>query len=297
MPLRILKSASALIVTALSIGSAQAELPQLSVVQPIEWRSNYQEGMELAASRRKMLLVWFCDEKWAAQDAKFEANVLNQPRIAARIHSGFVAVRVPLEARVPFADGDIRLLDHEAFEEMHGAPGIAILDLTDDQSPQHRRVVSVYPFSRQYITHDKLAVMLDLPQGTLTQRTLIFAVRTHRDRPASTLTDFSPILADETERAAYYQATITDQGHHNWESRFHGINARLPGGLYACEVVAESWPGQTLVDAAEECVDSWRHSHGHWEAVVRTHAMYGYDMKRGVNGVWYACGIFASPPF
>ena len=30
-----------------------------------------------------------------------------------------------------------------------------------------------------------MAVILDLPPGTLTQRTLIYAVRTHPERPAS----------------------------------------------------------------------------------------------------------------
>jgi hypothetical protein len=103
----------------------------------------------------------------------------------------------------------------------------------------------------------------------------------------------SPLLAKETESHAWHQASIALQGHHNWESRFHAINARLPAGLLAQEVCAESWSGQSLVEAADECVASWRHSPGHWEAVRSRHALFGYDMKRGVNGVWYATGIFA----
>ena len=53
---------------------------------------------------------------------------------------------------------------------------------------------------------------LYLPRGTLTQRTLIFAVRSHAESPASTTGDFSPILARESESHARHQASITLQG-------------------------------------------------------------------------------------
>jgi hypothetical protein len=138
--------------------------------------------------------------------------------------------------------------------------------------------------------------MLELPRGSLTQRTLIFALRTHSQRPASTAGHLSSVLLREAESHAQHQANIALQGHHNWDVRFHAINAELTGSLTAREVCAESWPGQNLFDAAEECVASWRQSPGHWEAVSGRHGMYGYDMKRGRNGVWYATGIFAGRP-
>lgn len=134
--------------------------------------------------------------------------------------------------------------------------------------------------------------MLDLPPGTLTQRTLIYAVRTHPERPESTDGQPDPYLFDEAESHSEYQARIRLQGHHAWESRFHRINARLPAGCLASEVCAESWPGQGLLESAIECVRCWRFSSGHWSAVRQRHQVYGYDMKRGDNGVWYATGIF-----
>jgi hypothetical protein len=48
-----------------------------------------------------------------------------------------------------------------------------------------------------------------------------------------------------------------------------------------------------LVAAAIDCVHSWRQSSGHWSAVRSRHRFYGYDMKRGSNGIWYATGIFS----
>jgi hypothetical protein len=61
----------------------------------------------------------------------------------------------------------------------------------------------------------------------------------------------------------------------------------------ASEVVAESWPNQTMIDSCLDCVDSWRHSSGHWGAVRRQHRFFAYDIRRGRNGIWYGTGIFA----
>jgi len=91
------------------------------------------------------------------------------------------------------------------------------------------------------------------------------------------------------------------QGHQQWESRFHRIISRLTGrgrgramSPAPIEVVAESWPNQNLVDSCVDCVDSWRHSSGHWAAVNGEHDSYGYDIQLGTNGIWYATGIFSN---
>jgi hypothetical protein len=259
----------------------------------IVWRENYHEAMHQAEIGGKMLLLWFVHPDWAANDAAFEQGVLQQADIAQTIHQRFVAAKLSVGTTLQSHDQPARLLDHPAFAEMLGTAGLAILDLTDPASPHYRRVVSVYPFQREYVAKDRLAALLDLPLGTLTQRTLIFAIRTHPERPASANSHLSPLLAQESERHAFHQASISLQGHHNWESRFHAMNARLPEGLLAQEVCAESWPGQTLVEAADDCVASWRQSPGHWEAVSSRHVLFAFDMKHGANGVWYATGIFA----
>ena len=106
---------------------------------------------------------------------------------------------------------------------------------------------------------EKMLVILDLPPGTLTQRTLIYAVRTHPERPQSTDGQLREELSEEAERHSGYQARIRLQGHHQWGSRFPRIAALLPRGLTASEVCAESWPGEGLLAAAIECVRCWRH--------------------------------------
>jgi hypothetical protein len=274
---------------------AQANASQREAMpRTIEWRSDYARALDAAQQERKFALLWFFEPEQADAMAALEQGPLAAPGIAEVLEERYVAVRLPVGAR---RDGsDETLLAHPAFGELGGQAGLAIVDLTDEASPHFRRVVSVYPFRRGPITAERLAVLLTLPKGSLTQRTLIYAVRTHPETPQSAQGHFSYVLAEETAKHSGHQASIRLQGHHQWESRFHAINAQLPGGLVAREVCAESWPGQDLLDAAEECVASWRQSAGHWAAVSQRHTLFGYDMQRGANGVWYATGIFASRP-
>jgi hypothetical protein len=170
---------------------------------------------------------------------------------------------------------------------------VAIIDLAHPRAEFYGHVVSTFPFiSGRYYRRPVLSTVLGLPPGTLTQRTMIYAVRVHPEAPASTQGQFHGVLADEANRQSKHQAAILVQGHQNWDSRVHRISTRLPRISDAQEVVAESWPAENLVEACIDCVDSWRHSPGHWEAVRSRHPVFGFDIQRGRNGIWYATGIF-----
>ncbi|MCI0358409.1 MAG: hypothetical protein L0211_08000 [Planctomycetaceae bacterium] len=271
----------------------------------MQWHDDYAAGREAAQAAQRPLLVWFYDAANEQANAKFQAEVLSQSAVAERIQAAFLAVKVPLDAqsqadgatgRVPLlacpAVPTGRLIEHEAFAELRGQAGLAIVDVADEKSPTHGMIVSIYPLARRSISPEHLTVLLDLPPGTLTQRTLVFAVRTHPSRPAGAAGDMHPLLAAEAAAHSRHQARINIQGHHHWDARFQSINARLPAGHVSYEVCAESWPGQSLFDAAEECVESWSQSSGHWAQVSRQAEYYAYDMQRGTSGIWYATGIF-----
>jgi hypothetical protein len=252
---------------------------------------DYAAAYHAAQSEQSMLLVYFQHPAAATQDA-FATQMLNAPAIQEKLKHFVVAV-VPTTAAGKVQGKLICFLNHPAFAEMRCQPGIAIIDLSDRESSNYGHVVSVYPFrAGRTLTQPQFATMLDLPPGSLTQRTLIFAVRVHPEGPASASGRFSSLLAAESESHSRYQANLGVQGHHNWDYRFQRINSQLTG-LTAQEVCAESWPGQDLVDAAFECVDSWRQSPGHWSAVRSRNSQFGFDMKRGRNGIWYGTGIFA----
>jgi hypothetical protein len=268
-------------------------VPGLSLADGLTWRTDYCQAKVEASQSRRDLCVFFREPARDPSLSQLDtavAELETQERISRR----FVFADLPLSASIERDGLPQRLLDHPAFAELNRAPGLAILDLSDPTSHTFGYVVSVYPFPPgELVTPAHLSALLNLPPGSLTQRTLILAVRIHSESPRSTTGEFSPLLSEEAEHHSRHQANITLQGHHQWESRFHRINAKLPNALLAQEVCAESWPGQGLLAAALECVHSWRQSPGHWEAVRTGHPLFAYDMARGRNGVWYATGIFA----
>jgi hypothetical protein len=241
-----------------------------------------------------MLLVYFCNARDEGLCSRFKAETLDDPHVRQKLRD-YVCVQLPLDAKITVQGKEVVLLEHEAFREMLGRTGVAIVDYRTSDPDLRGTVVSTFPLTEQlWYTPERMAVILDLPPGTLTQRTLIYAVRTHPEQPASTDGKPHAALVEEAQSHSQYQAGIRRQGHHFWNVRFHRINARLPDGLSSKEVCAESWPGQNLLEGAIECVRCWRLSSGHWSAVASPHRFFGYDMKLGSNGVWYATGIFSN---
>jgi len=260
----------------------------------LSWHDSYRDAVAEARHDGKMLLILFRAAGDASQCDSLDDGVLAHPEISARLKH-FVRLRVPLDVTIRQQGKSVALIDQSAFDEMLGRQGIAIIDFAHPNAEYYETVVSCFPMlDGQPYSADQARVILDLPAGTLTQRTLIYAVRVHPERPASTDGQLEPNLVEEAESHSIHQASIRLQGHHNWEGRFHRINRRLRGRLIASEVCAESWPGEGLLQGAIECVRCWRLSSGHWRAVCRRHRCYGYDMQRGSNGVWYATGIFGS---
>ncbi len=258
----------------------------------LAWHTNYARAMELAEREDKMMLVYFFDPRKRKLRNRFESQVLADATIQRKLKP-YVRLKIPVDTRIVVQGKKVTLIEHGAFAEMFGNQGVAILDFTNKNRGHYGDVVSVFPLTERYdYSVDQMNVILDLPPGTLTQRTLIFAVRTHPDRPESTDGETNPILIEEANLHSRHQARIRLQGHHQWDTRFRRINARLPSGLTASEVCAESWAGEDMLEAAIECVRCWRLSSGHWSAVRARHRYYGYDMKRGSNGIWYATGIF-----
>lgn len=282
----------------LIFGMFLAAATDLSAAEPnptapvVVWHDNYAKATSIAERENKMLFIYFCNMESGSPCQRFKTETLGDPNVCRRLQD-YVCVRLPLSATITMQGKPVVLLEHESFREMLGRPGIAIVDYRATAAPQRGAIVSEFPITdRLWYTPEQMAVILNLPQGTLTQRTLIYAVRIHPDRPESADGELLPMLSNEAQSHSQYQADIRLQGHHAWGSRFQRILSLLPGGASPREVCAESWPGENLVEAAIECVRCWRLSDGHWSAVRARSRFFGYDMKRGDNGIWYATGIF-----
>jgi hypothetical protein len=275
--------------------SAEPAAPTTEDTEALTWHDDYGHAYDLAKKEGKMLLINFVPTGSNGWQQELERAIAANPAWQEKLRR-VVLLRLPQGAQITSGGNSVRLLSHPSFGEMHGQSGLAVLDLAHPKMPYYGGVVSAFPFttSKYYRWRtDYLPVILELPAGTITQRTMVWAVRVHPERPASTTGAMDGRLAGAAQQHCEYQARIGVQGHHRWEGRFHRLRALLGRGA-PVEIVAESWPGQNMIDSCVDCVASWRHSSGHWNAVRTAHSVYGYDIRRGNNGIWYGTGIFAS---
>ncbi len=281
-----------------------AKAAEVEIVSPAEgqvaWLADYAAARARAIDARKMLLVYFQDKAENPRTVQFERQTLPDVELQ-RLCRSYILVRLPLDAEIRVAGQSLRLLEDASFATLGGQPGLAVIDFQHRESPSYEHLVGCLPFespvyyapayeSKKSVTVF-LSLFLSLPTGSLTQRMMIYAVRMHPERPASTSGRSDRILMTACGAHAQHQADLGLQGPHRWESRFAEI-WRKTGGIAPTEVCAESWPDKNLLAACLDCVDAWHHSAGHWKAVCSPQVAFGYDIRRGKNGIWYATGIF-----
>jgi hypothetical protein len=270
-------------------------------VAGLNWHTNYEDACDEARSSRKMLLVNFVPHAGSDAQRGLEKFLHESGDVRAQLQD-YVLVRVFDDEHVRGLRNGIlrrnrdRVIDDPAFKHLGRTAGLAIVDFKHAKADYYGDAVTVLPFkSGKYYRwqNSHLAVALGLPAGTITQRMMVWAVRIHPEKPLSTTGTMHPALAELATEHSAYQALVHVQGHQDWESRFHLVVARAHVGT-ASEVVAESWENQDLIDSVIDCVASWRQSPGHWEGVSSRHKYYGYDIRKGTNGIWYGTGIFAN---
>ena len=276
--------------TAIWCQAASAATPDRAAVlatAAIPRIDDYAAAGEAAKAAGAMLLVSV--EPTGGDPADLAGQRLDRPEVQerfARSGTPWVFCRLGMEKAA-------QLVADPSLVEMRRGAGVFVVDHTGGALTG--RIVSILPrtggkyyqFSPSHI--DELA---SLPSGTLTQRSMILAVRIHPENPQSTLGTCDPMLGEEAAAHSAHQASIRRQGHHDWGSRSQRIVGRAGGAGSASEVCAESWENQDLLDSCVDCVASWRQSPGHWRAVSGAQSSYGYDIRRGSNGIWYATGIF-----
>ena len=245
-------------------------------------------GAATAAARQSQSMLLVSVEPISGNPADTAGQHLERPDVQQR----FAASGTPwVFCRIGMQNAGAGLVGDPGLVEMRRGPGLFVVDYAHGELTG--RIVSILPrtpgkYYRFSPTHiDELA---SLPAGTLTQRSLILAVRLHPENPQSTQGTCDPQLCREAAAHSGHQASIRRQGHHTWQTRSQRIAGGGGGG--ASEVCAESWENQDLLDSCVDCVASWRQSSGHWNAVRSPQAAYGYDIRRGSNSIWYATGIF-----
>lgn len=279
---------------AAAVQPADAEpAPKMVRVGGLDWYVDYYSAYRDAAADAKFLLINVVPTTASAAQQGAEQTIAASAKLQQQL-ANVVRLRVPADATINVEGQPRRLLSFGSFAELSGGAGWVLIDLRNKDQEYYGHAVSVLPYSGGKYYHwrpDYLSVILSIPAGSLTQRTMIWAVRIHPEGPQSTWGTFHPALASGAMQQASYQANVGQQGHQNFDSRFHSLSAATGGPV--AEVCAESWPNQNMIDSCLDCVDSWRHSSGHWRGVSGRHRAFGYDIRRGRNGIWYGTGIFA----
>mgnify|MGYP000635364716 CR=1 FL=1 len=168
----------------------------------IAWQSDYVAAYQKAEAARRMLVIYFSETAPADESQACVATLFAAAEFR-RGFAGMTCLRLPLDAKVADEEGrPIRLIDHFSMTELHKQPGFALIDFREPESKHFARVVSLLPIGgKRRPTIAGVAALADLPAGSLTQRTLIWAVRIHGESPASTSGRFEPILAAAAARA------------------------------------------------------------------------------------------------
>jgi hypothetical protein len=249
----------------------------------------------------------------AAACQEFEQRSLANMTITNDLNR-YVLLKLPIDAKIKIKDTEIKsetavnnpnhssnpndtekeipVLDLPMFQAMCHLPGLAVIDYEHNTETFYEDIVGILPFIRgKSPTPEQVQTFLTLPPGTLTQRTLIYALRIHPEKPLSTIGTFQPYLTKEATDHSVYQAKTGVLGHQNFGARSVRVVQELGEGS-ASEICAQSWSDESLYEAAIGCVRAWRSSSGHWNIARKKHAYYGYDMVLGRNGVWYATGLF-----
>jgi hypothetical protein len=257
------------------------------------WLNNYEKATERAVKEKKDLFIVF------EENGELK-TVLGDAQIAKHLKK-FVCLRL----NVSYKHDGKKLLDYPALSDMMGKPGMAIVSMHDEKLATHYQVISAHPLvpSRyRWVPAygvEQVEIILDLPaKATVGQRSMIYAVRVHPERPRSVDGECHSAFLGHAESHSRRQASMQRQHHADLIAASNRISAEAGIGLGgASEVVAESWGrvvgGENVLEAAFSCIDAWRHSSGHWSAVSGQQRYFGYDIAQGANGTWYATGIFA----
>jgi hypothetical protein len=282
--------------------SVSASIPQHTF--SVRWETDYDYAKRMAEQSARCLLIYL----YAENDSElpeapaplpiidacrgFSTVVLDDTVVRAGLDK-YVLLKLPMSAKITSNEGtEQSIYSQPGFEHMLDLPGLVVIDFAHP-APYYGEIVGILPFLRgESPTAKQVDIFLNLPPGTLTQRTLTYAVRIHPDRPLSTDGEPSPIVMQAATDHALYQAERGVLGHQNFGARSAQVKALLNGSGSPSEICAQTQNSLSLFEAALASMRMWRNSSGHWSIARKHHTYYGYDMVRGKNGSWYAVGFF-----
>jgi len=270
---------------------------QKNAQESLTWHDDYLRAYSEASREQRYLLMLF-HEFSVGDESDFSPDLIFAPSMRPMLEQ-FSRVELPLNAAMPTSpesdSTDIEdalpelLLNHRSFRHLGPRPGLAIVDLTDPESANHARVVSALPLPASgAFDSDQLTLVLNLPEGAISQRTLVFAVQSIVPDSSLARTKLSPSLTALAHRNARYQAI--DQPIHESEkqARQEKIVEEFGPDVELQELLFASEAGMSIHDAAEGAVAEWTSSPDTLDLLTTPMTASGMDMFQSPeSGRWY----------
>ncbi len=255
-----------------------------------EWTSEYVAAYQRAIAERQFLVMLFREPL----SASGEVSTDGLPIAADVAGAGdFVRVVVPTTMPVPGqpADAAPRLLDHRSFRHLQGEPGIAVVDLTRTDSPQFGRVVSAFPGTtgRDSII-EALQPTLSLPEGTISQRSLLLGLRGSFPNSAFAELKYDTNLNELANRNSRYMAHLDQTGLFETDEGRAAVRKQFGDDAQLRELIFATDSAVTIQSAASQAVEHWK-SNGELDvdAVKSDVTAYGLELFQSpTSNRWFA---------
>ena len=273
------------------------EKPTADPAESLSWHSDYLAAY-VEASQEKRYLLMLVRENVVGGEPLASADEIFAPSMRPMLEQ-FSRVELPLNAAMPnlsrndnnSQQNDLPnlLLKHRSFRHLGMRQGIAVVDLTDPASPNHARVVSVLPLPESgQFNGDDLMLALNLPKGAISQRTLLFAIRSTVPDSSLSMRKFSPALIELAHRNSRYMANAGQIGSFDQETRQQRIEEEFGQQAELRELVFATESEATIHDAALQAVTSWISNSKSFEILDSPATAMGMDMfQDSESGRWF----------
>ena len=265
--------------------------------ESLSWHNDYLAAYVEASREKRFLLMLFRENAVGGEPLSPTESVFD-PSLRPMLEQ-FSRVELPLNAAMPDISKSNQdaeqnglpdlLLKHRSFRHLGMRPGIAVVDLTDPASPNHARVVSALPLpeSGQFNNAD-LMLALNLPQGAISQRTLLFAIRSTVPDSSLSMRDFSQTLIELAHRNSRFMANAGQVGSFDLENRAQQVEKEFGSQADLRELVFATETETTIHDAALQAVTSWISNSESFDILDSPAKAMGMEMfQNSESGRWY----------
>jgi hypothetical protein len=263
----------------------------------LTWHSDYLAAYFEAAQEKRYLLMLF-RETIVGGDEVASTDSFFAPSMRPMLEQ-FSRVDLPLNAAMPDNSGpgsnetenDLPnlLLKHRSFRHLGVRSGIAVVDLTDPESANHARVVSVLPLpDNGLFSDDELMLALNLPKGAISQRTLLFAVRSTVPDSGLSMRQFSPTLIELAHRNSKYMASVEKIESFEQDARREQIAEEFGQQAELQELFFATESDATIHEAARQAVTRWTETSAAFDVLTTPATAMGMDMfQSSASGRWF----------